>query len=285
MSVTTSLLPLAASADTSWTIEPGAILMILILGGLYLPRWWRVRRTDGADAAPIWRLLSFLIGLISLAAALLSPIDVLAEQSFTFHMAQHMLLLDLVPIFCILGLNKILLRPATRRLQALERSLGPLMNPWVAVVLYIVAMWAWHVPAAYDAALENATVHVLEHICFLSVGFLYWWQLLSPIRSRFRGGAMGPLAYMVSTKVGVGLLGILLTFAPNPLYPYYETREGIFGLSAGVDQQIGGELMALEQTIVMGIALAYLLFRAIEQSEREQERREALEDRAEEQLS
>ena len=285
MSVTTSLLPLAASADTSWTIEPGAILVILILGGLYLPRWWRVRRTDGADAAPIWRLLSFLIGLISLAAALLSPIDVLAEQSFTFHMAQHMLLLDLVPIFCILGLNKILLRPATRRLQALERSLGPLMNPWVAVVLYIVAMWAWHVPAAYDAALENATVHVLEHICFLSVGFLYWWQLLSPIRSRFRGGAMGPLAYMVSTKVGVGLLGILLTFAPNPLYPYYETREGIFGLSAGVDQQIGGELMALEQTIVMGIALAYLLFRAIEQSEREQERREALEDRAEEQLS
>jgi cytochrome c oxidase assembly factor CtaG len=285
MSVTTSLLPLAASADTSWTIEPGAILMILILGGLYLPRWWRVRRTDGADAAPIWRLLSFLIGLISLAAALLSPIDVLAEQSFTFHMAQHMLLLDLVPIFCILGLNKILLRPATRRLQALERSLGPLMNPWVAVVLYIFTMWAWHVPAAYDAALENATVHVLEHICFLSVGFLYWWQLLSPIRSRFRGGAMGPLAYMVSTKVGVGLLGILLTFAPNPLYPYYETREGIFGLSAGVDQQIGGELMALEQTIVMGIALAYLLFRAIEQSEREQERREALEDRAEEQLS
>jgi cytochrome c oxidase assembly factor CtaG len=285
MSVTTSLLPLAASADTSWTIEPGAILMILILGGLYLPRWWRVRRTDGADAAPIWRLLSFLIGLISLAAALLSPIDVLAEQSFTFHMAQHMLLLDLVPIFCILGLNKILLRPATRRLQALERSLGPLMNPWVAVVLYIFTMWAWHVPAAYDAALENATVHVLEHICFLSVGFLYWWQLLSPIRSRFRGGAMGPLAYMVSTKVGVGLLGILLTFAPNPLYPYYETREGIFGLSAGVDQQIGGELMALEQTIVMGIALAYLLFRAIDQSEREQERREALEDRAEEQLS
>ncbi len=285
MQVPTLILPLAAEADTSWTIEPGAILMILILGGLYLPRWWRVRGADGPSAAPIWRLLSFLIGLATLAVALLSPIDVLAQQSFSFHMAQHMLLLDLVPIFCILGLNKILLRPATKRLQALERALGPLMHPWVAVVLYIVAMWAWHVPAAYDLALENATVHVLEHVCFLSVGFLYWWQLLSPIRSRFRGGAMGPLVYMVSTKIGVGLLGILLTFAPNPLYSYYEVREGIFGLTAGVDQQIGGELMALEQTIVMGIALAYLLFRAIEQSEREQERREALEDRADEQRS
>ena len=285
MSVTTLILPLAAAADSSWTIDPGPILMILIIGGLYMPRWWRVRRADGAAAAPVWRLLSLLIGLAALALALVSPIDVLAEQSFSFHMAQHMLLLDLVPIFCILGLNKILLRPATRRLQALERALGPLMHPWVAVVLYIVAMWAWHVPAAYDSALENVTVHILEHVVFLSVGFLYWWQQLSPIRSRFRSGAMGPLLYMMSTKIGVGLLGIALTFAPNPLYSYYELREGIFGLSAGVDQQIGGELMALEQTIVMGVALAYLLFRAIDQSEREQERREALEDRAEEQRS
>jgi len=285
MPVTTLILPLAAAADSSWTIDPGPILMILIIGGLYLPRWWRVRRADGAAAAPVWRLLSLLVGLAALALALVSPIDALAEQSFSFHMAQHMLLLDLVPIFCILGLNKILLRPATRRLQALERALGPLMHPWVAVVLYIVAMWAWHVPAAYDSALENVTVHILEHVVFLSVGFLYWWQLLSPIRSRFRSGAMGPLLYMMSTKIGVGLLGIALTFAPNPLYSYYELREGIFGLSAGVDQQIGGELMALEQTIVMGVALAYLLFRAIDQSEREQERREALEDRAEEQRS
>ena len=86
---------------------------------------------------------------------------------------------------------------------------------------------------------------------------------------------------MVSPKIGVGLLGIVLTFAPNPLYSYYEVREAIFGLTAGTDQQIGGELMALEQTIVMGIALVYLLFRAIDQSEREQLRREALEDRAE----
>ena len=214
--VTSSLLPLAAAADASWSIEPGAILMILILGGLYLPRWWRARRTNGPLAAPIWRLLSFLIGLVSLAAALLSPIDVLAEQSFTFHMAQHMLLLDLVPIFCILGLNKILLRPATRRLQALERSLGPLMNPWVAVVLYIFTMWAWHVPAAYDAALENATVHVLEHVCFLSVGFLYWWQLLSPIRSRFVHRKM-PAAAAAPAAAALAM-GLLRTVLAKPLY-------------------------------------------------------------------
>ena len=91
---------------------------------------------------------------------------------------------------------------------------------------------------------------------------------------------MAPLVYMASTKLGVGILGIALTFAPDPLYRPYEVREQIFGFTAAGDQQLGGELMALEQTIVMGVALAFLIFRALERSEREQRRREALEDRA-----
>ena len=274
-------MPLASSSpDLAWTIDPGPILMVLVLAWLYLPRWWKVRREMGAEKAPVVRLLSFLLGLALLVVALLSPIDRLAEQSFTFHMAQHILLLDLVPICLIASLNKVLLRPATRRLQALEKALGPLMHPAVAVFLYIALMWAWHVPGAYDAALGSDVVHILEHLCFLGVGLLYWWQLLSPIRPRLGDGVMAPLIYMASTKLGVGILGIALTFAPDPLYSWYEVREQIFGFTAVGDQQLGGELMALEQTIVMGVALAFLLFRALERSEREQRRREALEDRA-----
>jgi len=269
---------LGATADVSWTLDPGPVLLVLILAGLYLPRWWRVRRDDGAAAAPVWRLCSYLAGLACLIIALISPIDRLAEQSFTFHMSQHVLLLDLVPIGLIGGLTKVLLRPATRRLLALERSLGWLMHPAVAVVLYIVAMWAWHVPAAYDTALNHASVHVLEHVVFLSVGLLYWWQLLSPIRSRFHTTVMGPLVYMLSTKLGVGILGIALTFAPNAIDPYYEHRPPIFGLTVDGDQSLGGEIMTLEQMIVMGVALAILLFRALEQSERELRREERLED-------
>ncbi len=270
----------SATPDLGWTAEPGAILLIVVLCGLYLPRWWKVRREIGPAKAPVTRLLSFLLGIAFLVLALLSPIDSLAAQSFTFHMSQHILLLDLAPICLIASLNKVLLRPATRRLQALERALGPLMHPAVAVVLYIVMMWAWHVPVAYDAALESDLVHVFEHLCFLGVGLLYWWQLLSPIRPRLGDGVMAPLIYMASTKLGVGILGIALTFAPNPLYRPYEVREQILGFTAIGDQQLGGELMALEQTIVMGVALAILLFRALDRSEREQRRREALEDRA-----
>ena len=269
---------LGAAADVSWTLDPGPVLLVLVFAALYLPRWWRVRRDDGSSAAPVWRLGSYLFGLTCLVVALISPIDRLAEQSFTMHMVQHVLLLDLVPIGLIGGLTKIILRPATRRLIALERALGPLMHPAVAVVLYIAAMWVWHVPAAYDAALGSDLVHVLEHVVFLSVGLLYWWQLLSPIRSRFDNTVMGPLVYMLSTKLGVGILGIVLTFAPDPLYPYYEARAPILGLTVEGDQALGGEIMTLEQMIVMGVALVILLFRALEQSEREQQRREHLED-------
>ena len=94
-------------------------------------------------------------------------------------------------------------------------------------------MWIWHVPALYDAALEHAVVHVLEHITFALAGGLYWWHLLSPIRSRKRLGGMGPVMYMVSTKVLVGLLGIGLAFAPDALYDFYETQPGYWGLSPG----------------------------------------------------
>ena len=121
----------AADVDASWTLAPGPLLLIALLGGLYVPRWVRVRRDDGAKAAPVWRLLVFLLGLLVLVAALISPIDALAEQAFAMHMAQHVLLIDIVPICLILGLTKVLLRPATRRLQALERAAGPVRAPGV----------------------------------------------------------------------------------------------------------------------------------------------------------
>ena len=92
----------------------------------------------------------------------------------------------------------------------LERAAGPLAHPVFAIALYVATMGVWHVPAMYDAALEYPVVHVLEHMSFAIAGGLYWWHLLSPIRARRRLGGMGPVVYMLATKVLVGLLGILL---------------------------------------------------------------------------
>ena len=255
---------------------------MLITGALllYVPRWRRVRASAGADAAPRGKLVLALSAAALLAAALVSPIDRLAEQSFAFHMIQHVLLLDVVPVLWILSLTKILLRPLTRRLMTLERAAGPLAHPAFAAALYVGMMWLWHLPALYNQALRSPPVHVMEHVVFLSAGLLYWWQLLSPIRSRFHSGAMGPVVYMLSTKLAVGILGLGLTFTPRPLYDYYQQREQILGLTAGNDQEIAGAIMALEQSLVMGLALVFLFTRALAQSEREDRRRERLEDAA-----
>ena len=261
-------------ADASWTFEPGAILLIGVLAALYVPRWRRVRRGDGARAAPAIRLASFTAGLLLIVVALLSPVDRLSEQIFVMHMAQHVLLLDLAPIALVCGLTKVILRPATRRLQRLERAAGPLAHPAFAVFLYVALMWLWHVPALYDAALEQPFVHVLEHVCFLGAGLLYWWHLLSPLRTRLRMGGMAPVVYMASTKVLVGLLGIALTFAPDSVYAFYERQPPIWGLNPSEDQALAGGLMALEQSVVMGVALVWLFVRALGESEAEEQRAE-----------
>jgi cytochrome c oxidase assembly factor CtaG len=125
----------------------------------------------------------------------------------------------------------------------------------------------------YDAALANGYVHTLEHLSFGAAGLLYWWHLLSPIRSRMRLGGMGPILYMASTKILVGLLGILLAFAPHLLYDYHWQGEK-WGLTALDDQHVAGLVMALEQSIVMGVALAYLFVRMLAESDRADQRAE-----------
>ncbi len=265
------------SPKLSWTLDPGVLIGLMIVGGAYLTRWWHVRTGRSprrAAEAPVWRLCCMLGCLLAAVIALLSPVDSLAGQLFFMHMVQHMLLLDLVPILAILSLTKVLLRPVTRAVRDLERSAGLLAHPAFAVVLYVSVIWAWHIPAAYDLALRHPTVHVLEHVSFLAAGLLYWWHLLSPIRARMRLDGMGPVVYMASTKLLVGALGMGLAFAPSAIYGYYEHQARVWGISAHDDQSIAGLIMAVEQSLVMGIALVVLFVRALAESEREQLRKE-----------
>jgi cytochrome c oxidase assembly factor CtaG len=222
-------------------------------------------------------------GVFSLFLALISPIDRLGEQLASMHMVQHLLIADVAPICLTLGLTKWILRPATRRIHRIERAAGPFGHPAFGVIAYVGAMWLWHIPFMYNAALRNGNVHVLEHLSFGAAGLLYWWHLLSPIRSRLRLGGMGPVLYMASTKILVGFLGILLAFSPDLLYGFYDTHGATrWGLTPLNDQHVAGLVMALEQSIVMGIALAYLFARMLRESEeanlreeREEERRAA----------
>jgi cytochrome c oxidase assembly factor CtaG len=255
--------------------------MALLLLAAYVPRWWRVRRSTDRDDAPIWRLAAWIGGALTLVVAQGNPIDGWGDSLLVMHMVQHLLLLDVMPLLLLFGLNRVLMRPITRRVQWLEQRLGIIARPWFGLVAYTLGMWLWHVPALYDAAARSDTVHLLEHMTFTGVGFLYWWHLLRPIPSRERMTAMGPMVYMGVTKVTVGLLGMALTFAPGAMYAFYETGENWWGLTPTTDQAMAGALMATEQVLIMGVAFGVLFIRGLQEAERTARREEALLDREE----
>jgi putative membrane protein len=259
------------------TVGPlGSIgLPILIL--LY---WWPYHaraRTLAREGRPVpgWRQACYAAGLFVLAVALSPPVDTLADQLLIAHMVEHLLIGDFAALLIVLGFTGPLLAPLLR-----IKTIGWLRvftHPVVAVVCWATNFYVWHLPVLYQAALRHDGIHALEHVCFAVAGMLYWWHLISPIRSRLRLGGMGPVLYMVSTKLLVGLLGLALAFAPSAIYPFYEHHPHYWGLTPGEDQNMAGLIMALEQSIVMGIALAWLFIRMLAESEREAQRQERFE--------
>lgn len=269
------------SPKIAWPFEPSVLLGVAAFGTVYVKGWRRARLPGMPHPPGYGRLTLFLLGLVTIFVALASPVDPLGKQLLVMHMLQHVLLLDIAPILLILGLTKGILRPITRRVRAIERRAGYFAHPAFAVFLYAGSMWFWHVPAMYDLALRYANIHALEHATYLLAGSLYWWYLISPIRSRMRRGGAGPIVYMATTKLLVGVLGVGLAFAPDALYPYYRHLPEYWGLTHLEDQSLAGLLMAFEQSLVMGTALVVLFFQMINESERRSLRAERLEDHAE----
>jgi len=262
------------SPPLTWTFSPTIIVLVLVACGLYGWAWRRARRPGMPHPPGYGRLALFASSQLMLVAALLSPVDSISDNVMFMHMVQHLLLLDVIPILFILSLTKGIMRPVTRRLTTLERRAGPLAHPVFAVFLYVGLMGLWHVPRMYDLALQYEKVHYLEHTCFLLAGTVYWWHLLSPIRGRMAMGGMAPIVYMAVTKFFVGMIGIILIFSPHPLYPWYIHHPHYWGLTARSDQSLAGVVMALEQSVIMGIALVYLVYKMLNDSEREAQRKE-----------
>lgn len=262
----------------SFSPELPPTIAALILGFVYLRRWRAVRSESPKDAS-LLRATSFISGLLTLVIAQGNPVDELGDHLLSMHMVQHVLLLDLMPVLLLLGLNRVIMRPITRRVQVIERKLGFISNPWFAVFAYCAGMWVWHIPALYNAAAEHEIVHLLEHMTFTGVGFLYWWHLLSPIPSRHKLTALQPVAYMVSTKVILGMLGIALTFTQKPLYAFYERQNSFWGLNALDDQALAGAIMGTEQSMIMGVALFLIFVRTLNEAERKTKRQERLQGR------
>lgn len=265
------------SPSVRWNTDFALLAALGCYLALYIWRWRRARIEAGAHAASGWRLASFVGGLVVLFIALGSPIDGLGEQLFVFHMAQHVLLADFAAVLLLLGLTKVILRPLTARLVRVEAAAGPLAHPAAAVAIYVGVLWAWHLPALYEAGLEHPAVHLLQHTTLLGAALLFWWHLLGPIRARHPITGMGVVFYIVAAKAFTGLLASVLTWAPIFFYDYYARQPRYWGLSAREDQSLAGALMMAADSLVLTTAVVVLFVRMLDDSEREAQRAERYE--------
>lgn len=248
--------------DTSWTFDPLQIVPTLLLAALYARR---VRTlTARGTRVPTWRLVSFATGILILLAALVSPVHAIGEQLFSFHMLQHVLLGDLAPLALLAGLTGPILRPVLAFLHRLRF----LAHPLVALPVWGVNLYVWHLPFLYEAAVRNDTIHALEHFCFFTGGLIMWLPVLETLPAPEWFGTGAKLGYIAVVRIVETVLGNIFFWAGSPFYPgVYEHRQRLWGLSPLADQGIAGAVMMVEGSVVTLVALAWLFLKMASESE------------------
>jgi putative membrane protein len=253
---------------TSWTFAPLQLAPIALVALAYGVRARTLARR--AQPVPGWRIVLFALGVVLLVVAVASPVARIGEERlFAFHMAQHLLLGDLAPLCLLAGLTGPLLRPVLG-LPGVMR-LRALANPFVALPVWAANLVLWHVPAVYEAAVENGAVHALEHAAFFSAGIVLWLPVLETLPAPEWFGSGAKLGYIVGVRLVATALGNVFVWSGGPFYDAHETGDDYLGLSPEGDQSLAGSLMMLEGSLVTVIAIAWLFLRMAQEGEIRQE--------------
>jgi cytochrome c oxidase assembly factor CtaG len=271
---------------SAWSWEPPVVAAMALAGWAYARGTRAVWRRAGVGrGVRRWQAGAFAGGLVALFVALISPLHALGEALFCAHMVQHLLLTLVAAPLLALGAPVVAflwaLPPAARRALARRwnrstswRGIGrSLTHPLTAWVVSALALWVWHLPFYYDAAVRLEAVHALEHVTFFLTALLFWWALVEPagVFRRARGAA---LVYLFAAAMQSAILGALLTLAPRPWYTAHLDTTGAWGLSPLDDQQIAGGIMWVPANLVYLGALAVVLVTWLRDSERRVSRAE-----------
>ncbi|MEZ0171303.1 cytochrome c oxidase assembly protein [Microvirga sp. TS319] len=247
-----------------WALETWVAAALFASAALYLTGIVRLWRKAGIGrGVRSWQFCCFLIGWTLLAVALVSPVHALGERLFTAHMIEHEILMAvsaplLVMARPIAGMLWAL-PPGGRRIagtiernRIIARIWSFLIDPAVATLIHGIAIWIWHVPILFNAALANPVVHGLQHISFFATAILFWWALLRG-RARVRGYGVAAF-YLFLTALHSGFLGILISLTKTPTYPGQTAAAPEWGLSPLEDQQLAGLIMWIPAGVVYAAA-------------------------------
>jgi putative membrane protein len=216
----------------AWNWEPTLLLDLSGLAFLYAygvrQLWGRAGSGHGISH---WQATAFGGGWLAMLVALASPLDAFSAVLFSAHMVQHELLMLIAAPLLVLSQPLVgVLRglPAVWR-HTIGRWWGrsttvrsiwrAITEPLAAWLLHAVALWIWHAPVLYQAALESQIIHLVQHGCFLGSALRFWWTLFHGRHGRMGYGIA--VVSMFTTAVHSSVLGALLTFTRSPWYPAY----------------------------------------------------------------
>jgi putative membrane protein len=239
-----------------FVLDPEWALAIVLFAAWYA---WAARLL----AVPAWRRLCFGAGLLMIALALLSPIEQVALNSMlSFHLLQNVMLADWAPPLLVLGLTAPMAAVAERR-----RWFRIAATPALALGYWLSVWYVVHIPAVYGYGLDHRWALGFEHLLFVSAGVLFWWPVLV-------AGHLQPapkLAYLAAAFFLAAPVAAVIALASTTLYPFYDTTPRLFGLSPHADQQIGGVLMAVEQSALLFVVFSRTFMRMLTDDEQQPE--------------
>lgn len=216
---------------------------------------------------PLSQKVSYCTAMAMMLVATSTFIDPVGEEALlSLHMLQHLMIADLPAPFLLYGIRAPVLyffwpKPVIKRvarmihLRALWRWLR---RPHIALSVWLLTLYAWHIPFFYEAALSNCLVHDLEHISFALTGVLAWWPLMDPTHERVEG-RVWKAGYIVAARMIGGFLGSALVLSRVQVYGAYGDASRMFGIDPLVDQQIAGGMMMIVDSVIIIVAATFFL--------------------------
>lgn len=272
-----------SSVLTSWSLDPLVLISVPLLVFLYA-RGLRLLPHKRFHAT--WRPWAFYVGAGVVSLALLSPLDVFSDDLFWVHMVQHLLLMLVAAPLIILSAPVLpIVRGIPYRLRLIVvvgpmHSAAPrallrfLTQPLIAWGLMVGTLIFWHIPGPFEAALRNEGIHLLEHFTFAGTAYLFWWNVIDPLPFRPRMSYLIRVPYTFVTVVPAFVLGAFLSFSSEAWYAPYVTSAPEYGMTALEDQQLGGLIMWIPGSFIIGAAVFTNLAYAVMTEQRRQAERE-----------
>ncbi|CDR04400.1 cytochrome c oxidase assembly protein [Streptomyces iranensis] len=275
--------PFTLSRGLEFGGDPFFLVGCVLALGLY--GWGVARLRRRGDAWPVGRVVSFVLGVLTIAVAMCTKLNDYGMVMFSVHMVQHMIISMVSPILLLLG------APVTLTLRALpaagrgrkgprellvallhSRYMRIITHPAFTIPLFIASLYALYFTPLFDFLMESKAGHIAMMVHFLAVGLVFFWPIMGVDPGPHRPGYVMRMLELFSGMPFHAFFGIALMMASEPMVGTYRHPPASLGIDALSDQTwAGGIAWAFSEipSVIVLVALVYQWYK----SEQRQARR------------